>query len=293
MWCQTCESDVATEVAADGQSLLCVSCRSKVQRLTAPSLHPDIRRAREILDRLSAAAAPTAATDGALNSTGEPASASEQTTEDEPVELDDVLAAVTSDLETDDEPAAESTTPTPKQFRIDGSHPTADVARSHVGHDLDQPANSSPARARRNDDPHASLPAPHFDVQPARPRPAAGRGETAWGQLLAYAGVAVLTIGTALVVWGYLGGPETYAPTGWLVATIGQMLLLLGVVTLVAGGMQQTTHEVSSRVAHLNGRVIRVEQTANEILRGPHFGETADRAGSTAERTRDADAEKL
>ena len=123
-----------------------------------------------------------------------------------------------------------------------------------------------------------------------RPRSAPGRGESTWGQLLAYAGVAVLTIGTALVVWGYLGGPPSYAPTGWLVATAGQMLLLLGVVTLVAGGMQQTTHEVSSRVAHLNGRVIRIEQTANELLRGPHFGGAGQRVSSRADHSRDADA---
>lgn len=118
-----------------------------------------------------------------------------------------------------------------------------------------------------------------------------GRGESTWGQLLAYAGVAVLTIGTALVIWGYLGGPPTYAPTGWLVATAGQMLLLLGVVTLVAGGMQQTTHEVTSRVAHLNGRVIRIEQTANELLRGPHFGQAAERDSAAVQQTRNHDAD--
>lgn len=149
----------------------------------------------------------------------------------------------------------------------------------------------APELRSRSDEPHASLPAPHFHVEPARPRIAPGRGESTWGQLMAYAGVAVLTIGTALVIWGYLGGPPTYAPTGWLVATAGQMLLLLGIVTLVAGGMQQTTHEVSSRVAHLNGRVIRIEQTANELLRGPHFGEAGQRESTSARQSREDDAE--
>ena len=269
MWCAKCESEVATEIAADGQSLLCVSCGGEVRRLTAPSLHPDIRRARDILSRLSAA---TPSVPG----------------DDEPVELDTVLEAAA-------EIAEEQAAP-PKQFRIDRPHPTPEVAQGHI------PGNVPPSKTavnvaaaadgprRRSDDAHPVLRAPHFDVQPARPRTAPGRGESTWGQLLAYAGVAVLTIGTGLVVWGYLGGPPTYAPTGWLVATAGQMLLVLGIVTLVAGGMQQTTHEVSSRVAHLNGRVIRIEQTANELLRGPHFGGAPRRDGIRTESSDDAEA---
>lgn len=266
MWCAKCESEVATEIAQDGQSLLCVSCGGEVRRLTAPSLHPDIQRARDILSRLSAAT-PTVPGD------------------DEPVELDTVLEA-----------AAEIAPAPHKQFRIDRPHPTAEIAHAHIATPA-QPtphpvaaATSPDGVRRRSDDAHSVLRAPHFEIQPARPRTAPGRGESTWGQLLAYAGVAVLTIGTGLVVWGYLGGPPTYAPTGWLVATAGQMLLVLGIVTLVAGGMQQTTHEVSSRVAHLNGRVIRIEQTANELLRGPHFGGAAQRDGIRASNSDDAEA---
>lgn len=266
MWCPQCESEVATEVAQDGQSLLCVNCRGEVRRLNAPSLHPDIQRARDILSRLSAATSPPP--DGA----------------DDPVELDEVIEAA----------GALPPPPAPqRQFRIDRPHPTSEVAQAHVG----GPPAPQAIRAtqestirRRSDEGHAELPAPHFEVQPARPRTAPGRGESTWGQLLAYAGVGVLTVGTSLVVWGYLGGPPTYAPTGWLVATAGQMLLVLGIVTLVAGGMQQTTHEVSSRVAHLNGRVIRIEQTANELLRGPHFGNAAQREAVRSEKPDDAEA---
>ena len=79
-----------------------------------------------------------------------------------------------------------------------------------------------------------------------------GRQESIFGQLLAYLGVGLLTIGTALVVWGYFGGEavQAYQSTGWLVSTAGQMLLFLGVVTLVSGGMQQTTHEVAQRASN-------------------------------------------
>ena len=127
----------------------------------------------------------------------------------------------------------------------------------------------------RVDASHPSVPAPHLPAEvfgtPSGPRP--GRFESLAGQLLAYGGVALLTIGTAFVLFGYFGGPEHagHTATGWLVATIGQMLLFLGVVTLISGGMQQTTHEVGSRVQYLGERLIRLESHTREPLRGPHF----------------------
>jgi hypothetical protein len=107
-----------------------------------------------------------------------------------------------------------------------------------------------------------------------------GRQESIFGQLLAYMGVGLLTIGTALVVWGYFGGEavQRYQSTGWLVSTAGQMLLFLGVVTLVSGGMQQTTHEVAQRVEYLGGKMHRIEQSQQELLKGPYFAK--ERNGS-------------
>ena len=71
------------------------------------------------------------------------------------------------------------------------------------------------------------------------------------GQLCAYGGVGFLTCGTVLVMWSYFGGPAKYMPTGWLMAAVGQMLLFLGVVTLISSGMEQTINEVSWRIDHL------------------------------------------
>lgn len=125
----------------------------------------------------------------------------------------------------------------------------------------------------RDDEEHADFPAPHFDVNEcgrrAKSRP--GRVESVWGQLMAYAGVGVLTVGTVFVLWGYFGAVEHFASTGWLIATAGQMLLLLGIVTLISGGMQQTTHEVTERIEYLGGRMIRIEQSTEQLLKGPHF----------------------
>ena len=92
------------------------------------------------------------------------------------------------------------------------------------------------------------------------------------GQLVAYAGVALLTVGTTLIVWSYFGGPANYVPTGWLTTTAGQMLLFLGVVTLVSGGMEQTTEEVRTRIDALGERIIRIEQIARgQALAGPNM----------------------
>ena len=49
------------------------------------------------------------------------------------------------------------------------------------------------------------------------------------------------------------------------------MLLFLGVVTLISGGMQQTTHEVGIRVADLGSRLGRIEETTELALNAPHF----------------------
>lgn len=93
-----------------------------------------------------------------------------------------------------------------------------------------------------------------------------------------------MTAGACMVVWSYFGGPANYAPTGWLLATAGQMLLFFGVVTLVSGGLEQTTEQVNKRIEQLGDHIIRIEQAAREMsLRGnsippAHFGNDSDAA---------------
>jgi hypothetical protein len=116
------------------------------------------------------------------------------------------------------------------------------------------------------------MPEPHFDVHAAIDGNANRRQNSTSlaGQFLAYAGVLGLTIGTAMIVFGYFGGPESFTPTGWLITTAGQMLLFLGVVTLVSGGMEQTTDEVSRRIERLGDQLLRIENASREhALRGP------------------------
>jgi len=249
MWCPECQTDVATEVDTDGQSLLCASCGAEIRKIVAPSLHPDIKQARDLLQRLgSPAADDDGAPEPALNIAPEEPSPRIERVDESPLTEPEIAGSA--------------------QFRVDTPHPTArpkSSTRAPV-----PPQHPPEAGHWHRDDAGHAMPAPHFEVT-APMRPAPGKQESLWGQLLAYLGVAVVTVGTALVLWGYFGGPGSYAPTGWLVATAGQMLMFLGVVTLISGGMQQTTHEVAARVAFLDGRMVRIEQTAHELLHGPHF----------------------
>lgn len=100
---------------------------------------------------------------------------------------------------------------------------------------------------------------PHFIAPPVPEGDKSSKWVTLVGQIFAYVGVGGLTIGSVLVLMGYFGGPPSYATTGWLVTTAGQMLLFLGVITLVSGGMEQTTQEVARRIDTIGERLIRIE----------------------------------
>jgi len=127
-------------------------------------------------------------------------------------------------------------------------------------------------------EPHGpACPPPHFSWQSLSDEPSpepntSSKLQAFWGQILAYAGVLALTIGAAFVLLGYFGGPQwqSYTPTGWLITTTGQMLLFLGVVTLVSGGMEQTTETVARRIDALGQRILRIEWASQDhALKGP------------------------
>ena len=159
------------------------------------------------------------------------------------------------------------------------------------------PRATAPTQAQRKrlDPAHESLGGPHFDLQAflAQDHRKPGRSESIWGQVLAYAGVGLITGGTTLVIWASFGKSPQYAPTGWLICTVGQMLLFMGVTTLISGGMQQTSHEVTRRVEYLGDRFLRFEQSAEQVLRGPHFNEIRDRTKAKAGVTQSAQDEGL
>lgn len=369
MWCPRCHTEVAAEIAPNGQSLNCTACGTEIQRVYAPSLHPDTRSARELLERWSksdlldtAAASPTSA--------GIPLAAQETSTPLESVPGDlpqPVMApqAEATPVEANSEGVAsrrdrpergkpERPTPKPRTtWRVDAPHnvtqpvapppPAVPPRRPHfsavVGEeDVTEHAPSADQRAsdpvesvaavapellhenpavspaprretreeapapqrqtaaqatrvvhRRIDPPHETAGRPHFDLQTFLSQDARkpGRSESVWGQVLAYLGVGLITVGTTLVLWGWFGKAPQYAPTGWLICTVGQMLLFLGVTTLISGGLQQASHEVTRRVEYLGDRILRFEHSTEELLRGPHF---LDRQGVTRNESAEATA---
>jgi len=331
MWCEQCQSDVATEISADGQQLLCTTCHQPVRKVVAPSLHPETRSAREFLERWAREQQnarpavekpaldpqpvgrsepdeerPFATPDSAIDDVRSPAIPPVSQTETQTPQREGGEPAKDGEQVENGE-QAEAVAEAKKKYRIDPQHtaPTGPVptqrGRPRRPHHLEEkptaaakessdvppaspPFTPSVAESSREpqfrlDEAQAGLQSPHFDVRSMEPQRTIfpGRSEAMWGQILAYAGVGLLTVGTIFVLWGYFGEIERYASTGWLVATAGQMLLLLGIVTLVGGGMQQTTHEVTQRIEHLGGRIIRIEESTDKILQTPYFHRTRRR----------------
>ena len=168
-------------------------------------------------------------------------------------------------------------------YRFDAPHQTVPAPTASTKEAAAATANSSdqvaePRTPRRRklrrprlaETPHDDLPtsASRHDelvrTAIAQPQPQRTNWTVMAGQLCAYGGVGLLTCGTVLVLSGYFGGPANYAPTGWLIAAVGQMLLFLGVVTLVSGGMEQTVDEVAWRIDFLAERIVHLEHMVEE-----------------------------
>ena len=149
-----------------------------------------------------------------------------------------------------------------RRVRIDPPESVDDV----TGTDGRRGRTQTRPKQRYIDDAHdASLRGPHFEVTPPR-RP---NLTSVTGQFLAYLGVLGLTIGTAMVIYGHFGGYSEYTPTGWLVTTVAQMLLFLGVINLVSGGIEQNNDDVSRRINTLGEQLLRIEQVTADAMKRP------------------------
>jgi hypothetical protein len=212
MWCPTCQADVAAELSADHRRLCCARCRTELAlSATEPS-----RGATRIGD------AERSARDLLARWSAETFIAPPPTPDAIP--LPTPLAA--------DGASIESTQKPERAAEADDSAMTPTVAFAPVDRRRTRRIKRDRLRGSASDftDPPRSMP---------------------WmatvGQLVAYAGVGGLTCGAVLVLWSHFGGPAHYAPTGWLLTTIGQMLLFLGVVTLVAGSLERITADFDRR----------------------------------------------
>ncbi len=241
MWCDKCQADVAGIASSDNERAFCTSCGTELVRSApagaapAPDVARTLRDPRELLARWA---------------------------REDALDRIEIGSPVVRETAAEKHKAA---------LRFDGSHPVLPAASAALTDNLPRSTPSAPAPRpvetvestsqdviiHQAHEPNA----PHFTAIPISLADKSTRWVTLVGQIMAYLGVGGLTVGTSLVLMGYFGGPASYATTGWLVTTAGQMLLFLGVVTLVSGGMEQTTQEVARRIDLLGERLGRIEQT--------------------------------
>ena len=314
MWCSSCRADVAAELSTDNRRMLCARCQMELALAAietprvplAPRTVEAERDARELLARWSAQNidAPPPASSSPVLKANLPNSNPESTEPRREVRLDHTLAPIPTLAPL---PASKSTLTAPFPGRLDSS----------VTDETEQDVSSPPEPAVRRT---TKSQAPRRESSPSRTAPQIdlasiddessrhnhdrvvlnalqtqlNRGSnwaTLAGQLCAYGGVCLLTCGTVLVMWSYFGGPPNYMPTGWLTAAVGQMLLFLGVVTLISSGMEQTIHEVSWRIDSLSEEVNRLtltlDQAEDDDPRSRRFRSGGTRSRSKENRRRD------
>jgi len=160
--------------------------------------------------------------------------------------------------------ASASAQPPRRRVRIEGPAGTSRVTATADNRSRTQ---RPPVIRHFHDSERDATGAPHFQLEPVEKR---ANWSVIAGQWLAYVGVIGLTVGTAIVVYAHFGGHSEYTPTGWLITTVGQMLLFLGVINLVSGGMEQSNDQVFRRIDMLGEHILRIENgSQGHELRGP------------------------
>lgn len=295
MWCPTCRADVAAELSSDNRRMLCARCQNELGLAAAavPSISPTPRTAeterdaRELLARWSAnnlldVSVPVTTSSSFKKpiSTPEPLPKVAERRFDPPTysipapssafiaaALDPQPATVLP-LSKPEQPVLGTLTasaPEPEPVAVPQPTATPTKIEAKITETIEA-VTPAPAPAVALPTVHSELPRierqehhGHHDrlVRDALKQPARNRSAMSHlaGQLCAYCGVGLLTCGSVLIMWSYFGGPPRYMPTGWLTAAIGQMLLFLGVVTLISSGLDQTVSEISWRIDQLADEV--------------------------------------
>ena len=205
MWCPNCKADVAAEVAADNRRVRCATCGVEISASAAFTGLAKTREARDLLERW---ASERKVDSPPRSERGAQRTADSQVTGGVSLEEDADSVSTASRPDRRAAPAmspVESARPAAVRsgYRIDPSQPM----QGPSGQMRRAVPRSESARLHRQHE--SSEGSPHFDIQGSLLGPE--RKRTNWtsilGQLIAYAGVALLTIGTTLIVWSYFGGP--------------------------------------------------------------------------------------
>ena len=237
MWCGICQAEGAAEISSDNRSARCAVCGNELLSSKGGQSDVDTKDARDLLQRWSSAEL--------LDPFGP------------------TIASPQSASNADDRHSHEFSRPTTRDassLRVDVPHVAAMGATAARSHEVPQLSSAAPGGA------HVDRP---FDAAPvdiqkliAGEQNRRSNWQSVIGQVFAYLGILGMFVGTILVLLGYYVGPEKYTATGWLITTSGQMVMFLGVVTLVSAGMEQTTEEVTRKIDLLGNVLIHIEQTA-------------------------------
>ncbi|WP_010582783.1 hypothetical protein [Schlesneria paludicola] len=294
MWCPSCRAEVAAELSRDNRRMMCARCQTELGIAAAASpltststLNAETERdARELLARWSS--------QNMLEPSSLHSSSKHFNKSVGPVESQFQKPDLRFDA-----PQSLVPPPSPRSLAAFIESRNAIAAPAHSPQAVEPRERTQPVAAVPHQEAPAARAPETLAYEPARPAPrpprpapsevpvAGGhdqmvraalaqpaRQRAGWmsmaGQLCAYLGVGLLTCGTVLVMWSYFGGPQHFMPTGWLTAAVGQMLLFLGVVTLISGGMEQTVAEVAWRIDHLAEEVHHLSLAIDELEDSHH-----------------------
>ncbi|MBW3540968.1 MAG: hypothetical protein KY476_11910 [Planctomycetes bacterium] len=276
MWCASCKADVAAEVTADHSRVRCAACGAELPGAGALRAAASARQARDLLDRWSRPVwlegndAREARVDAEAPADPRHSFPTQQSSlSQEPTTVPPVQAALP--------PSPQPAPSAPAAPIVPGPHWSEMQIPKAARPDANEWSSpQAPPAAAAMDGPadRGGLQRAAVDVQ-AAVEASVPRGMH-WfqlaGQLLAYGGALVLTCGTALVLVGYFGGPAKagYAPTGWIISSFGQLLLICGVITLVSCGMERTADEVRRRIDALGERLLRYDSSDGGSVPAPN-----------------------
>lgn len=273
MWCTNCQSDVAAEISVDSKRVHCAICSNDLGTTAAARINDKTQEARELLARWS--------NREVLDPYG-------------PLAQSELRPKSTSSLFDQPENDQRESRPAPaaepeREIEQPPTYQTPIAEESYPEEIIQADEHlSGPSIERESVSfEQAAVPQLHSEFQNIQSLIEEDDQSPNWlglvGQLMAYGGVAVLTIGTTLVLWGHYGGPANYASTGWLISTAGQMLLFLGVITLVSAGMEQSSTSVSRRIDSLSQRILLFEKAMLEQRESrTHQGTASQRPKSDA-----------
>lgn len=244
MWCSSCQSEVAAKVSTDNNRLFCASCGKELDMGVHTHGLEKTREAQDLLKRWSSE------------------------------NQEELVPAGRQEIH---EPAHSSVPPENHAASWEEEKPFIDQKISEAiyssqNHQRENFTQTYPANEKKSESVNFSQKSPvqspsistTVDIQSTitRDKPQNTNWVGFFGQLLSYGGVALLTVGTCMVLLGYFGGKEGYAPQGWLISTVGQMALLLGIVTLVSCGIETSSNEITNHITSLDERILRIEQAA-------------------------------